>query len=83
MKHSKFVATRPLLGDAKLLHKFMVKALKPYKRDLKRSSVSAYKYELGLERISKKLNRRMPIGVIRALGYTHYFAGCYIGAEND
>lgn len=83
MKHRKFFATRPLLGTAEPAHKHMVSALKPYKRDLKRSSVSAYKYELQLERISRKMNRRMPVGVMRAFGYTHYFAGCYIGAEND
>ena len=83
MSHSKFVATRPLLGTAEPAHKYMVDALKPYKRDLKPSSVSAYKYELQLERISRKMNRRMPVGVIRAFGHTHYFAGCYVGAEND
>ena len=83
MAHFKFTSTQPLLGQAQTPDKYLVKALKPYKRDLKRSSVSDYKYELGLERISRKLNRRMPIGVIRAFGHTHYFAGCYIGAEND
>jgi len=83
MAHFKFTSTQPLLGQAQIPHKYLVKALKPYKRDLKRRSVSAYKYELELERSSRKLNRRMPIGVIRAFGHTHYFAGCYIGAEND
>lgn len=82
MKHRKFFATRPLLNDAQMIHKYMVDALKPYKRDLKPSSVSAYKYELQFQRISEKLKRRAPIAVIRALGHKHYFAGCYIGAEN-
>jgi len=82
MKHSKFFATRPLLNSMQSAQTYMVKALKPYKRDLKRSSVYAYKYELELERLSRR-NRRVPVGFIRAFGHTHYFAGCYAGAEND
>jgi len=85
MKHHKFFATRPLLNSMQSAQTYMVKALKPYKRDLKRSSVYAYKYELELEleRLSGKSNRRIPVGFIRAFGHTHYFAGCYVGAEND
>jgi len=83
MRHHKFSATRPLLNSMQSAQTYMVKSLKPYKRDLKRSSVYAYKYELELERFSGKRNRRLPVGFIRAFGHTHYFAGCYVGAEND
>ena len=83
MKHRKFFATTPLLNSMQSPHGYMFIAMKPYKRDLKRTSVYAYKYELELERLSGKSNRRIPIGFIRAFGHKHYFAGCYAGAEND
>ena len=83
MRHHKFVAKTPLLNRMTTPLKHMIRSLKPYKRDLKRSSVYAYKYELELERLSGKGNRRIPIGFIRACWHKHYFAGCYVGAEND
>lgn len=45
-------------------------------------SLSDLRYDRQVWRLGRK-PRRLAVGFIRAFGATHFFNGCYPGAEND
>ena len=51
-------------------------------RPVTSDSVSYLHYERRVWADGRKPNR-IAVGCIRAMGATHFFKGCYIGAEND
>jgi len=54
----------------------------PHKRS-KIASLFDWRYEKETERFVRVKPRRRSVGYIRAFVGPHFFAGCYVGAEND
>jgi hypothetical protein len=57
-------------------------ARQPYKRP-KIKSMFDFRYEKDMEQFTRVKPRRRSVGYIRAFVGPHFFAGCYVGAEND
>jgi len=69
-------------GQRKTVQHVFRSSTKREPRPISSDSVAYLRFERSVWKAGRK-PRRIATGTIRAMGASHFFRGCYLGAEND